>query len=142
MRKGRRKVALVGNPNSGKTSLFNSLTGLKQKVGNYPGVTVDKRSGIFSLPSGEKIELVDLPGTYSLSSTNEDEKVVQNILLNPKNVDFPDLIVFVADGTNLSRNLFFASQIIELNIPVVLAINMMDIATEQGKRIDLKKISR
>lgn len=141
MRKSRRKVALVGNPNSGKTSLFNTLTGLKQKVGNYPGVTVDKRSGVFSLPSGEKIELVDLPGTYSLSSTNEDEKVVQNILLNPKNVDFPDLIVFVADGTNLSRNLFFASQIIELNIPVVLAINMMDIATEQGKRIDIKKIS-
>ena len=99
----------MGNPNSGKTSLFNRLTGLKQKVGNYPGVTVDKRSGIFKLKNDEKCELIDLPGTYSLSSKSEDEKVVQDILLDPKNKDFPDTIVFVADGTNLARNLFIAS---------------------------------
>lgn len=141
MSKEKNKIALVGNPNSGKTSLFNRLTGLKQKVGNYPGVTVDKRSGFFSLPSGQKCELIDLPGTYSLSSTNEDEKVVQNILLDPQHVDFPDTVVFVADGTNLSRNLFFASQVIELGIPTVLAINMIDIAEEEGKHIELEKIS-
>ena len=135
------KVALVGNPNSGKTSLFNRLTGLKQKVGNYPGVTVDKRSGSISLSNGEKCELIDLPGTYSLSSKNEDEKVVQEILLNPKNEDFPDAIIFVADGTNLKRNLFFASQVIELGIPVVLAINMMDITNSKGQSIDLYAIS-
>ena len=89
----RRKIALVGNPNSGKTSLFNRLTGLNQKVGNYPGVTVDKRSSAVKLPNDEVCELIDLPGTYSLSSTNDDEQVVQRILLNPESQSFPDLIV-------------------------------------------------
>ncbi|MEX2485622.1 MAG: ferrous iron transport protein B [Brumimicrobium sp.] len=135
------KIALVGNPNSGKTSLFNRLTGLKQRVGNYPGVTVDKRSGKIKLGNGESCEIIDLPGTYSLSSKNDDEKVVQDILLNPNSKSFPDIIVFVADGTNLARNLFFASQVIDLGIPTVLAINMMDISEKDGNIINLDDIS-
>jgi ferrous iron transport protein B len=141
MKRKLKKIALVGNPNSGKTSLFNRLTGLKQKVGNYPGVTVDKRSGFFNINTEEKCELIDLPGTYSLSSKNDDEKVVQDILLDPNNTDFPDLIVFVADGTNLARNLFFASQVIELGIPAVLAINMIDIANLKGDVLNISRIS-
>lgn len=132
----RRKIALVGNPNSGKTSLFNRLTGLNQKVGNYPGVTVDKRSSAVKLPNDEICELIDLPGTYSLSSTNDDEQVVQRILLNPESQSFPDLIVLVADATNLMRNLFLASQIIDLGIPTILALNMVDILKGEGKTID------
>lgn len=139
--KERRKIALVGNPNSGKTSLFNRLTGLNQRVGNYPGVTVDKRSGFLKLPNGESCEIIDLPGTYSLSSKNDDEKVVQDILLNPKSESFPDLIVFVADGTNLARNLFFASQVTDLGIPTILAINMIDITSKDGDIINIEKIS-
>ncbi len=142
MTKKLKKIALVGNPNSGKTSLFNRLTGLNQKVGNYPGVTVDKRSGFIKLENGEKCELIDLPGTYSLSSKNDDEKVVQDILLNPEHKDFPDLLIFVADGTNLARNLFFASQVIELGIPTVLAINMIDITSLKGDVLDLEGISK
>jgi ferrous iron transport protein B len=137
----KRKIALVGNPNSGKTSLFNRLTGLNQKVGNYPGVTVDKRSGSIKLSNGEVCEVIDLPGTYSLSSKNDDEKVVQDILLNPSSKSFPDLIVFVADGTNLARNLFFASQVIDLGIPTILAINMIDITDKDGDIIDIEKVS-
>lgn len=139
--KKRKKIALVGNPNSGKTSLFNRLTGLNQRVGNYPGVTVDKRSGFIKLSNGESCEVIDLPGTYSLSSKNDDEKVVQDILLKPDSESFPDLVVFVADGTNLARNLFFASQIIDLGIPTILAINMIDITEKDGDIIDLGKIS-
>jgi ferrous iron transport protein B len=137
----KRKIALVGNPNSGKTSLFNRLTGLSQRVGNYPGVTVDKRSGKIKLSNGESCEIIDLPGTYSLSSKNDDEKVVQDILLKPNSESFPDLIVFVADGTNLARNLFFASQVIDLGIPTILAINMIDITNKDGDIIDLDSIS-
>ncbi|PKR80338.1 ferrous iron transport protein B [Brumimicrobium salinarum] len=138
----KKKIALVGNPNSGKTSLFNLLTGLNQKVGNYPGVTVDKRSGTLKLENGEACELIDLPGTYSLSSKNDDEKVVQNILLNPQSNSFPDLIIVVIDGTNLARNLFLASQVIELGIPSILAINMADIVEKSGDQIKINEISR
>lgn len=137
----RRKIALVGNPNSGKTSLFNRLTGLNQRVGNYPGVTVNKRSSSIKLSNGESCELIDLPGTYSLSSKNDDEKVVQDILLKPDSESYPDLIVFVADGTNLARNLFFASQVIDLGIPTILAINMIDITERDGDTIDLEQVS-
>ena len=135
------KIALVGNPNSGKTSLFNQLTGLNQSVGNYPGVTVDKRSGTIKLPNKEACELIDLPGTYSLSSKNDDEKVVQDILLNPKSAAFPDLIIIVLDGTNLSRNLFLASQVLELGIPSIMAINMVDIVEKSGDQLKIKEIS-
>ncbi|WP_107040347.1 ferrous iron transport protein B [Brumimicrobium mesophilum] len=137
----KKKIALVGNPNSGKTSLFNQLTGLNQKVGNYPGVTVDKRSGTIKLPNNEVCELIDLPGTYSLSSKNDDEKVVQNILLNPNSEVFPDLIIIVLDGTNLARNLFLASQVIELGISTIMAVNMVDIVEKSGDQIKLQEIS-
>jgi ferrous iron transport protein B len=110
-----KKIALLGNPNCGKTSLFNVLTGLNQKVGNYPGVTVDKRSGKMVLPNGTSAELIDLPGTYSLSSNSLDEDVVQKIMLDPNNDDFPELVLMVVDATNLHRNLFFASQISKLS---------------------------
>ncbi|PWH85999.1 ferrous iron transport protein B [Brumimicrobium oceani] len=137
----KKKIALVGNPNSGKTSLFNQLTGLNQKVGNYPGVTVDKRSGTIKLPNDEVCELIDLPGTYSLSSKNDDEKVVQDILLNPKSEAFPDLIIIVVDGTNLARNLFLASQVIEIGIPAIMAINMVDIVEKAGDQLKIREIS-
>ncbi|RFC53994.1 ferrous iron transport protein B [Brumimicrobium aurantiacum] len=137
-----KKIALVGNPNSGKTSLFNQLTGLNQKVGNYPGVTVDKRSGTIKLPNEQVCELIDLPGTYSLSSKNDDEKVVQDILLNPDSKDLPDLLIIVADGTNLARNLFLASQVIEMGIPSILAINMVDIIEKSGDQLKIDEVSR
>ena len=137
-----RKIALVGNPNSGKTSLFNKLTGLNQKVGNYPGVTVDKRVGSIALKNGNGCSIIDLPGTYSLSSSNPDERVVQRILLNPNNADFPDVLVIVVDGTNLKRNLFFASQIIDLGLPCLLVVNMIDLVRKEGKQIDLNALSQ
>src|SRR5690554_3568911 len=137
----KKKIALVGNPNSGKTSLFNQLTGLNQKVGNYPGVTVDKRSGTIKLPNEEICELIDLPGTYSLSSKNDDEKVVQDILLNPNSAAFPDLIIIVVDGTNLTRNLFLASQLIEIGIPSIISINMVDIVEKAGDQLKIREIS-
>jgi ferrous iron transport protein B len=135
-----KKVALVGNPNCGKTSLFNALTGLNQKVGNYPGVTVDKRSGKFSTASGETFELIDLPGTYSLSSNSLDEEVVQRILLNPENEDYPDLVLMVIDATNLQRNLFLASQIYDLNIPMILVLNMVDVLERDNIELDVVKL--
>jgi ferrous iron transport protein B len=132
-----KKIALVGNPNCGKTSLFNALTGLNQKVGNYPGVTVDKRSGRFSTASGKNFELIDLPGTYSLSSNSLDEEVVQRILLNPENEDYPDLVLMVVDATNLQRNLFLASQIYDLNIPMILVLNMVDVLERDNIELDV-----
>ena len=118
------KVALVGNPNTGKTSLFNQLTGLKQKVGNYPGITVDKKIGLATLDGGVKASVIDLPGTYSINPTSIDENIVLTTLIDQKNPDFPDVIVVVADIENLKRNLLLYSQIKDLQIPTVLAINM------------------
>lgn len=137
-----KKVALVGNPNSGKTSLFNVLTGLNQKVGNYPGVTVDKRSGRFSTASGEVLELIDLPGTYSLSSNSLDEDVVQKILLNPENPDYPDAVLMVVDATNLQRNLFLASQIYDLEIPMILVLNMVDVLERDKVELDVVALDK
>ncbi len=134
------KVALVGNPNSGKTTLFNRLTGMNQKVGNFPGVTVEKRISNILLPSGVPVALMDLPGSYSLSANSQDEMVVQDILLNPNHQDYPDVVVLVVDVTNILRNLFFASQIIELGIPVVLALNMMDLLLKQKQEVDMKML--
>lgn len=130
------RIALVGNPNTGKSSLFNTLTGLNQKVGNYPGVTVDKKVGFFSLPNGEKVELIDLPGTYSLHPSSKDEEVVTEALCSPKYVAFPDAILVVADATNLKRNLLLVTQVLDLQMPVILALNMSDVAEKQGIKID------
>lgn len=136
-----KKIALVGNPNCGKTSIFNLLTGLNQKVGNYPGVTVDKRSGKYTSSNGESTEIIDLPGTYSLSSNSIDEELVQKILLNPDNTDYPDGLLMVVDATNLQRNLFLASQIYDLEIPMILVVNMIDVIDKIGEAIDLNELS-
>lgn len=135
------KIALVGNPNSGKSTLFNLLTGLKQRTGNFPGVTVDKKSGFLKLPDSRRAELVDLPGTYSIYPKTIDEQVVQEVLLDKDHNQHPDLIIVVADASNLKRNLLLFTQIRDLNIPMVLVLNMMDVAERRQLKIDLRGLS-
>ena len=135
------RIALAGNPNSGKTSLFNALTGLRQHVGNFPGVTVDKKTGIITLKEKQTAELVDLPGTYSLYPRRVDEFIAFDVLINPDNESHPDAILLVVDASNLKRNLLFASQIIDLGKPVVIALNMLDVAKKNGMEIDSEKLS-
>lgn len=135
------KVALVGNPNSGKSTLFNALTGLNQKTGNFPGVTVDKKSGFSKLDPAVTAEFIDLPGTYSLYPKSLDERVAFEVLCNSENPDHPDVTIIVADASNLKRSLFLVSQIIDLKIPVVLALNMMDMVEKEGDVIDAIRLS-
>ncbi|HSN61603.1 MAG TPA: ferrous iron transport protein B [Ferruginibacter sp.] len=135
-------IALVGNPNSGKTSLFNVLTGLNQKVGNFPGVTVDKKTGIAHISDNCNATLIDLPGTYSLYPRREDEWVSYKVLLNQDVQLKPDIILLVADASNLKRNLLFCTQIIDLKIPVVIALSMMDLARQKGIKIDIPGLER
>jgi len=130
-------IALVGNPNSGKSSLFNALTGLNQKVGNFPGVTVDKKTGSFSLGNYDTT-LIDLPGTYSFYPKREDEWVAYRVLMGVDPEVKTDLILLVADASNLKRNLLFCSQIIDLKLPVVLALTMNDLASKKGIKIDVQ----
>lgn len=141
MKKNSLHIALVGNPNSGKSSLFNSLTGLNQKVGNFPGVTVDKRTGHTSL-AGTDAQIIDLPGTYSLYPRRLDEWVSYKVLLQQDAGISTDVIVAVADASNLKRNLLFATQLIDLKMPVVLALTMMDLAQKKGIHIDLAALER
>ena len=131
------KVALIGNPNTGKTSLFNQLTGLTQKVGNYPGVTVDKKQGTCKLSATQNAVITDLPGTYSINPTSVDESIVLKTLLKKDIKESPDVILVVADVENLKRNLLLFSQIKDLEIPTVLAINMVDQMNRKGISIDL-----
>ncbi len=135
-------IALVGNPNCGKSSLFNSLTGLNQKVGNFPGVTVDKKTGIAELEDGVKAKLIDLPGTYSLYPRRADEWVAYKVFMNADDEIKPDIILVVADASNLKRNLLFCSQVIDLKRPVVIALTMMDIAKSKGYQIDISELER
>jgi ferrous iron transport protein B len=137
----RPKIALLGNPNSGKSSLFNQLTGLNQKIGNFPGVTVDKRSGFCSLPSGVTAEIVDLPGIYSIYPRSLDEQIVAEVLLDHHGPETPDKIVVIADATNLKRGLLLATQIIDIGLPTILVLNMMDLVVKAGISYDLKKLS-
>ncbi|MGM5469251.1 ferrous iron transport protein B [Flavobacteriaceae bacterium LMO-SS05] len=130
-------VALIGNPNTGKTSVFNALTGLKQKVGNYPGITVEKKEGICKLPRGVKAHILDLPGTYSLNASSLDENVVIELLLNKNDKDFPDVAVVVSDVENLKRNLLLFTQIKDLEIPTILVINMADRMNYKGISLDI-----
>ncbi|MEC8636803.1 MAG: ferrous iron transport protein B [Bacteroidota bacterium] len=134
------KVALIGNPNTGKTSVFNALTGLNQKVGNYPGITVEKKQGSCRLDRATKARILDLPGTYSLNASSMDESVVVELLLNKNDPDFPDVAIVVTDVENLKRNLLLFSQIKDLEIPTVLVINMSDQMKRKGIQIDLEKL--
>ncbi len=135
------EIALAGNPNSGKTTLFNALTGLRQKVANYPGVTVEKKTGRFYGVHGEPMNLLDLPGTYSLQTRSPDEEVSRDVLLGRRaDTPPPDGIVCVIDATNLERNLYLVAQLAELTIPLIVALNMIDLAEQQGIRIDLVQL--
>jgi len=134
------KVALVGNPNTGKTSIFNQLTGLNQKVGNYPGITVEKKVGSAQLSKNIKASIIDLPGTYSINPNSLDENIVIQTLLNTKHEDFPDVIVVIADIENIKRNLLLFSQIKDLEIPTILVINMVDEMQKRGIEIDIEQL--
>ena len=133
-------VALIGNPNTGKTSVFNALTGLNQKVGNYPGITVEKKQGTCRLNRTTKAHIIDLPGTYSLNASSMDESVVVELLLNKNDKDFPDVAVVVSDIENLKRNLLLFTQIKDLEIPTLLVINMSDRMKRKGISLDIAKL--
>jgi ferrous iron transport protein B len=137
-------VALTGNPNSGKTTVFNALTGLRAKVGNYPGVTVERKEGkLKGSPHDKQIIILDLPGTYSLSPKSLDEQVARDVLLNRiPDVPSPSVVVVIVDASNLQRNLYYATQVIELGYPVIIALNMMDVAAQNGQIVNIEKLSR
>jgi ferrous iron transport protein B len=135
-------VALIGNPNTGKTTLFNALTGLNQHVGNYPGVTVERKVGSFKLDDDGRINLIDLPGTYSLAARSPDEMIAVDVLLGQQQgSEKADAILAIADASNPERNFYLISQLCELNLPVVVALNMMDVAESKGIRLDAAKLS-
>ena len=133
------KIALLGNPNTGKSSVFNLLTGLRQQVGNFPGVTVDKRSGFIQLDQVQH-ELIDFPGTYSIYPRSKEETVVFDVLSNPEHSQHPDHIIFVVDASNLQRNLLFFTQVYDLGIPCVLVLNMWDLAQKKGISISIEEL--
>lgn len=130
------KIALAGNPNCGKTTLFNALTGSNQFVGNWPGVTVEKKEG--KLKGRKNVIITDLPGIYSLSPYTLEEVVARNYLINER----PDVILNIVDGTNIERNLYLTTQLTELGIPVVMAVNMMDVVKKNGDKIDTKRLEK
>jgi ferrous iron transport protein B len=135
------KIALIGNPNSGKSTVFNQITGLRQRTGNFPGITVEAKEGTLRLPSGKEAILYDFPGTYSLYPTASDEKVVVSVLANPSDPFFPDILVYVADVTKLEKHLLLFTQLLDLNLPILLALNMSDSATELGIKVNASKLS-
>ncbi|WP_306520795.1 ferrous iron transport protein B [Gemmatimonas sp.] len=135
------RVAIIGNPNTGKTTLFNALTGLRQRVGNFAGVTVERVEGGFKGPGGRRIAVLDLPGSYSLSAGSPDEQVALEVLLSRDADQWqPDVVLVVVDAVHLERNLFLASQIIELGVPVVIALNQFDVAQDEGITIDIPEL--
>lgn len=134
-------IALVGNPNAGKSSLFNQLTGLRQKTGNFPGVTVDKKSGTWPIDSQTVATVVDLPGIYSIYPKSLDEQLVTDILANPSHPDYPNVTVVVVDASNLHRNLLLFTQVADLGVPVILALNMLDVAHQQLKEVNAVRLA-
>ncbi len=138
---GMKEIALVGNPNTGKTTIFNALTGLRHSTANYPGVTVEKRAGQMKLTTGETVSVLDLPGAYSLVPRSLDEEIVHKVLIGAQQgTPPPDLVVVVLDSNNLERNFYLALQVIEIGLPVVLVLNMWDMARENGVEVDLEKL--
>src|SRR5216110_3345838 len=136
-------VALAGNPNSGKTTIFNALTGLRQKVANYPGVTFEKKTGRCKLPDGRRVDVIDLPGTYSMISRSPDEHVAMEVLRGLRSdTPPPDVVIVVVDASNLQRNLYLVSQLIELGRPMVVALNMMDVAERRGLHVSATKLQQ
>ncbi len=137
-------VVLTGNPNCGKTTLFNALTGLRAKVGNYAGVTVERKEGkLLGAPAGSEIKVLDLPGTYSLSPQSLDEQISRDVLLNRlTELPAPNLVVVVADASNLQRNLYYATQVVELGYPTIIALNMVDVAENNGHEVDAEKLAQ
>ena len=135
------RVAMAGNPNSGKSTLFNLLTGLRQKTGNFPGVTVDLHVGYSRLANGKKIEIIDLPGTYSLFPKSIDEQVTAAVLCNEQHPNYPQLTLVVADSSNLKRSLYLCTQLIDIGMPVILVLNMIDVAQRKTIQIDVNKLS-
>jgi ferrous iron transport protein B len=135
------RVALVGNPNTGKSTLFNLLTGLNQKIGNFPGVTVDKKTGYCTLPDNRRAEIIDLPGTYSLYPKSRDESIVFSVLADRAH-EAPDLVVVILDASNLKRNLLLYTQVADLKLPVIVALNMMDVAKKDGISININSLSK
>ena len=134
--------ALVGNPNCGKSTLFNALTGLRQKVGNYPGVTVEKKTGTTYSQHGRPITVIDLPGTYSLAARSPDEAIVRDVLLGRRaDTAQPDRIICIVDATNLERNLYLVHQVLDLGRPVILVLNMMDLAAAAGLNLTRSRAS-
>ncbi|MFC1976307.1 FeoB small GTPase domain-containing protein [Chloroflexota bacterium] len=129
-------IALAGNPNAGKSTIFNALTGSRQHVGNWPGKTVEKKEGVFKY-DGLEVQVVDLPGTYSLSAYSLEEQIARDFIVKEK----PALVVNVADAANLERNLYLTAQILETGIPLIIALNMMDVAHNRALRIDTQKLS-
>jgi ferrous iron transport protein B len=136
------RIALIGNPNSGKSSLFNQLTGLNQKVGNFPGVTVDRKTGTAQLTPQHRAAIIDLPGTYSLYPKSLDEKVIVDLLYDKGSAEYPDFVVVTADASNLKRNLLLFTQLADLQLPMVLGLNMMDTAEQHGVQIDVPELQR
>ncbi len=128
-------IALAGNPNCGKTTLFNEITGSRQHVGNWPGVTVEKKDGVYK--KNKDVVIMDLPGTYSLSPYSAEEIVARDYIVKEK----PDAVINIVDGTNIERNLYLSTQLMELGIPVVMAVNMMDVVAKNGDQIHIKKLS-
>jgi ferrous iron transport protein B len=136
-----RKIALFGNPNTGKSSLFNRLTGLKQRVGNFPGVTVDKQSGQLTI-GNETVQIIDFPGTYSIYPRSSDEQVVYDVIGNKNHPDYPDAAIVVVDASNLERNLLLFTQIYDLGLPTILVLNMTDVASRNGLTIDRQRLQQ
>jgi ferrous iron transport protein B len=130
-------IALAGNPNAGKSTIFNALTGSHQHVGNWPGKTVEKKQGVFKY-DGLEVQVVDLPGTYSLSAYSLEEQIARDFIVKEK----PGLVVNVADAANLERNLYLTTQILETGTPIIIALNMMDVAHNRALRIDTQKLSQ
>ena len=140
---GALRLALLGNPNCGKTALFNLLTGSRQKVANYPGVTVDRKEGQLTTPAGKQFRILDLPGAYSLNAVSVDEEITRDVVLGTlAGEQRPDMLVCVSDATNLKLNLRLVLEVKRLGLPMVLALNMTDLATKRGIEIDVPVLQR